>query len=181
MLQGKSVNLRVIEKEDLPILVKWFSNPAFLGEYNPLYQTSRIEMEKKIENRNPSETKTFIIEKKDGSKIGYIICFKVIWNGIGDPTTIAFSLIPSERGKGYGTEAAQIMVDYLFLSKEIPCIQATAHTKNIASRRVLEKVGFKKEGVIRKRFYIRGEWTNQILFSILKEEWKEPKIIKTKP
>lgn len=178
MLQGNSVNLRVMEKEDLPILVEWYNNPKFFDEYNPLWQTSRMEMEKKIENRNPSETRTFIVEKKDGNKIGYIMYFNVIWDGIGKLTTIAFSLIPTERGKGYGTEAAQILVDFLFLTKEIPCIQATAHIKNIASQRVLEKVGFKREGTIRKRFYIRGEWPDQLLFSILREEWKEPKILK---
>jgi len=178
MLQGKSVNLKVIEKEDLPILVEWFNNPDFFGEYNPIWQTSKTDMEKSYENRNSSETKTFIIEKKDGSKIGYIIHFNVVWDGIGKLATIAYSLEPTERGKGYGTEAAQIIVDYLFLCKEIPCIQATAHIKNIASQRVLEKVGFKKEGIIRKRFYIRGEWNDQVLYSILKEEWKKPKILK---
>lgn len=178
MLQGKTVNLRVMEKEDLPTLVEWYNNPEFFGEYVPLIQTSRTEMEKVFENRNSSETKILIIEKRDGTKIGYIIHFNVIWNGIGKLTTIAYSLKPIERGKGYGTEAAQIMVDYLFLTKEIPCIQAAAHVENIASHRVLEKVGFKREGIIRKRFYIRGEWTNQVLFSILKEEWKEPRILK---
>jgi len=178
MLQGKNINLRVIEKEDLPVLVEWYNNPKFFDKYNPLWQTSRLEMEQKIENRNPSETRTLIIEKKDGNKIGCIMYFNVIWDGIGKLTTIGFSLIPNERRKGYGTEAAQILVDFLFLSKEIPCIQATTHINNIASQRVLEKVGFKKEGTIRKRFYIRGEWSDQHIFSILREEWKEPKILK---
>jgi RimJ/RimL family protein N-acetyltransferase len=85
--------------------------------------------------------------------------------------------VPTERGKGYCTEAAQIMLDYLFLSKETVCIQATTHVKNIASQRVLQKVGFKKEGIMRKRFFIQGEWQDIILFSILREEWKEPRIL----
>jgi len=178
MLEGRNVNLRVREKEDLPLLAEWFNNPNFFGEYNPLWQTSRTDMEKAIENANSSETKTFIIEKKDGSKIGYIIYFNVVWNGIGKLATIAYSLKPAERGMGYGTEAARMIVDFLFLSKDIPCIQATTHIKNVASQRVLEKVGFKREGILRKRFYIRGEWSDQVVFSILREEWKEPKILK---
>ena len=44
--------------------------------------------------------------------------------------------------------------------------------------RVFEKVGFKKEGIIRKRFFIQGRRNDQVLYSILKEEWKEPKLIK---
>ena len=88
--------------------------------------------------------------------------------------------VPSEKGRGYGTEATQLLVDYLFLSKDIHRIQATTHIKNTTSQRVLEKVGFKKEGIMRKRSFILGEWTDITLYSILREEWKEPKIL-TKP
>ncbi len=69
------------------------------------------------------------------------------------------------------------MVDYLFLSMDIPCVQATTDINNVASQGVLKKVGFKKERVMRKRIFVRGEWRDMILFSILREEWKEPKII----
>jgi RimJ/RimL family protein N-acetyltransferase len=41
----------------------------------------------------------------------------------------------------------------------------------------LGKAGFKKEGVVRKSLFTRGEWRNMILYSILREEWKEPKIL----
>lgn len=177
MLEGKNVNLRVMEKEDIPLVVEWFNNPKVLGEYNSLRQRSRTDMEKAFEGENFSEFYVFLIEKKDGSKIGFIDHFNVLWNGIGRLLTIAYCLIPTERGKGYCTEATQIMVDYLFLTKEISCIQATTFVKNIASQRVLEKVGFKQEGIMRKRFYIRGIWQDQILFSILREEWKEPRIL----
>ena len=173
MLEGKHINLRLMEKEDIPLLFEFFNKPEILGEYNPLKQISRTDMENAIENTDTSETQIFIIEKKDGSKIGFINHFNVIWNGIGKLLTIAYCLLPNQRGNGYCTEAVQILVDYLFLSKEIECIQATTHVKNIASQRVLEKIGFKKEGILRKRFYIRGNWPNQFLFSIIKEEWKE--------
>jgi RimJ/RimL family protein N-acetyltransferase len=45
----------------------------------------------------------------------------------------------------------------------------------VISQKVLEKVGFKKEGTLRKPVVIRGEWTDMTLYSILREEWKEPK------
>jgi RimJ/RimL family protein N-acetyltransferase len=47
----------------------------------------------------------------------------------------------------------------------------------VASQKVLEKVGFKREGTLRKTALIRGEWTDMFMFSILREEWKEPKIL----
>ena len=163
-----------MEKEDLPLIAEWFSSPEVFGEYNPLRQMSRTEAEKIFEN--PLELKPFIIEKKDGSKIGFIAHFFVL-HPAGKLLEIGYSLVPSERGKGYCTEATQLIVDYLFLSKETPCIQASTHVKNVASQRVLEKVGFKKEGTMRKRLYIRGEWTDMVIFSILREEWKTPKIL----
>lgn len=171
MLEGKNVNLRIIEKEDLPLYAKWLNDPAFFGEYNPLEQTTKTEMEKNYDN-TPQEKRRFFVEKKDGTKIGVVGAFPV-----GDLLEIGFSLILSERGKGYCTEAAAILIDYLFLSRSLVRIQATTDLRNIASQRVLEKVGFKKEGVIRKSMFIHGEWRDLLLYSILKEEWKEPKIL----
>jgi RimJ/RimL family protein N-acetyltransferase len=90
---------------------------------------------------------------------------------------MGYSLVPSERGKGYCSEAVNIMVDYIFLSKEIERIQAHTDVRNVASQKILEKAGFKKEGTIRKFFFVGGELRDAYLYSILREEWKEPKIL----
>jgi ribosomal-protein-alanine N-acetyltransferase len=174
LLEGKNVNLRIMEKEDLPLIAEWFNKPEVFGEYNPLHQVSRTEAEKMFEN--PHEEKSFIIEKKDGSKIGFIGHFYVL-HVAGKQLEIGYSLVPSERGKGYGTEATQLIVDYLFLSKDTKRIQAQTDPRNVASHKVLEKVGFKKEGTLRKSFFMRGEWVDSYIYSILREEWKEPRIL----
>jgi len=177
LLEGKNVNLRVMEKEDLPLFQEWLNNPKFMGEYAPPTQSSRTELEK-VNEANPFELKFFIIEKKDGSKIGYVFHLNMLTYFImGKLLEIGYAVLPSERGRGYCTEAAQLMVDYLFLSKDIARIQATTHTKNVISQKVLEKVGFKREGTLRKPALIRGEWTDMFIFSILREEWKEPRIL----
>jgi RimJ/RimL family protein N-acetyltransferase len=69
------------------------------------------------------------------------------------------------------------MVDYLFLSRDTARIQAHTDPRNVASQKVLEKVGFNKEGTIRKFMFMRGEWRDAYIYSILREEWKEPKIL----
>jgi len=118
------------------------------------------------------------VEKKDGNKIGFVAHFHVLHLGTGSKQLeIGYSLIPSERGKGYCSEAVQIMVDYLFLSKNVMRIQAQTDQRNIASQKVLEKSGFKKEGTLRKSFFLHGEWTDDYIYSIIREEWKEPKIL----
>jgi RimJ/RimL family protein N-acetyltransferase len=163
-----------MEKEDLPLFAEWFNKPEVFGEYNPLRQMSRTEAEKMLES--PLELKPFIIEKKDGSKIGFVAHFYVL-HIAGRQLEIGYSLLPSERGKGYCTEAIKIMMDYLFLSKDVARIQAHTDPRNVASQKVLEKVGFKKEGTLRKNFFVRGELRDAYLYSILREEWKEPKIL----
>jgi RimJ/RimL family protein N-acetyltransferase len=176
LLEGKNVNLRIMEKEDLPLFVEWANKPEVFGEYNPLHQMSKAEAEKMLEKS--SDITPFIIEKRDGSKIGFIVHFHVLHMGTGTKQLeIGYTLVPSERGKGYGTEALRIMVDYLFLSREIVRIQAQTDQRNVASQKILEGVGFKKEGTLRRNFFMRGEWTDDYIYSILREEWKEPKIL----
>lgn len=178
MLKGKNVCLRVMEKDDVSFLVEWINNIDFYGEYGPITQVSKAEAEKKFENPTQlakiTERARFVIEKNDGTKIGFIAHYLVQPRKLME---IGYIIIPCERGKGYGTEAVQIMVDYLFLSKDIVRIQAVTDTRNKASRRVLEKTGFKKEGMLRKIGYARGERIDAHIYSILREEWKEPKIL----
>jgi RimJ/RimL family protein N-acetyltransferase len=165
-----------MEKDDLPLFVEWVNKPEIFGKYNTLHQMSRTEVEKIVEN--PSDFQLFFVEKKDGGKIGFIAHFHVLHLGTGTKQTeIGYSLVPNERGKGYCSEAIQIMVDYLFLSKEIMRIQAQTDQRNLASQKVLEKAGFKKEGTLRRNFFMWGEWTDDYIYSIIREEWKEPKIL----
>jgi ribosomal-protein-alanine N-acetyltransferase len=56
-------------------------------------------------------------------------------------------------------------------------IQVTTDPRNLASQKVLEKAGFKKEGTLRKWSFLRGEVRDGYLYSILREEWKEPRIL----
>ena len=172
LLEGKNVNLRVVDEEDLPLLLDWFNSLEFAGRYNPVHaQQSREEIEKRYDKLG-SEEKWFLIEKKDGSKVGFIGQFAV-----RDYWEIGYVLIPSERGKGCCTEAVQLMVDYLFLSKDVVRIQAGTHVENIASQKVLEKAGFEREGLVRKEMFVCGKWADHYLYSILRGEWKEPRIL----
>jgi RimJ/RimL family protein N-acetyltransferase len=164
---GKNVNLRIMEKEDLSLVKEWDNEVGIMGEYEPIIQETQADLERQYDKL--TEGQWFGIEKKDGTKIGLIAHF--LSSG---RTAIGYALLPNERGKGYGSEAIKIMIDYLFLSKNIVRIQAETHPRNMASQRVLEKAGFRKEGIVRKSFFSRGEWRDAALFSILRDEWKEP-------
>ena len=91
------MNLRVVEKEDLQRNADLINSPDYFGEYNPLVQMSVADLEKQYEKLGPEE-KRFLIEKKDGNRIGGITHFPA-----GENLEIGYVLIPSERSKGYGT------------------------------------------------------------------------------
>jgi RimJ/RimL family protein N-acetyltransferase len=147
------------------------NNLDFTGEYDPIFQMSKADWQKAYDNR-PTDEGWFFIEKKDGTKVGNI-GHKLVEQA----QEIGYAVLSSERRKGYSTEAVKIMVDYLFLSKNIVRVQAHTDVRNVASQKVLEKVGFKREGVVRRYCFARGEWRDYYLYSILREEWKEPRIL----
>ena len=70
MLEGKTVSLRVVEKEDFPLIIEWSSKPEFWGEFFSPFQLSRTDIEREISGQNPFGSKTFLIEKKDGAEVG---------------------------------------------------------------------------------------------------------------
>lgn len=175
MLEGNNINLRVMESEDVPFYCDVINNPYF-GRYSRLVQISNDQLQKRI-SKFGDDLQIFIIEKKDRTKIGAISNF-IVKAYPYELLEIGFFLTPSERKKGYCSEAVNIFLDFLFLSKEIERIQAITDERNIATQRVLEKTGFTKEGLIRKMMFVKGEWINCLLFSILREEWIEPKMIK---
>jgi len=165
LLEGKVVNLRKATKDDVSLVMRWWSDQQYMGDYQDVKVLSKEEFEKIMLHN----TIFFIIEK-NRTAIGHIGGWM-----LGRTMEIGFALVPNERAKGFGTEAIQLMVDYLFLLKDIVRIQVSTDTKNIASQRVLENAGFTKEGTMRKLWYTRGEFRDHYLYSILREEWKEPR------
>ena len=167
MLEGKNVNLTVVEKEDLQFFKEWLNDPKFTGECES--QETVADLEKSYSRLG---SQWFFIQKKNGTKIGWAAKYLE-----GALITIGYGVVPEQRGKGYATEAAAILVDYLFLTKDTVRIQADTSTENLASQRVLEKIGFQKEGIIRKHYFSSGKWRDSHLYSILRKEWKEPRIL----
>ncbi|MFX0001605.1 MAG: GNAT family N-acetyltransferase [Candidatus Hermodarchaeota archaeon] len=179
MLKGTNINLRFMEQEDIPLYHEWFNTPEIKGMYNAgtFNQRSKDLLQRILSNLT-NDVQIFIIEKKDKTSIGIILYF-LVKGGPVELLEIGYLIIPSERQKGFCTEAVTIFVDYLFLTKNISRIQATADVRNIGSHKVLEKTGFSKEGVMRHMIFNQGNWRDFALYSILRNEWKEPKILKT--
>ena len=73
---------------------------------------------------------------------------------------------------GYGTEAMHLLLDYAFNHKNLRRIEAIVLEDNIGSRKMHEKLGYKREGLLRESVYKDGIYKNQIYYSLLKNEYK---------
>jgi ribosomal-protein-alanine N-acetyltransferase len=73
-------------------------------------------------------------------------------------------------GQGYVTEAAKAVCDFAFKKMNVSRIEAGTIVGHAASQRVLEKCGFKFEGVLRQREFIKGRFVNLTMYSLLRED-----------
>ena len=169
MLKGKKVNVRPLESTDLDWFTEWNNDSDYTGQYEPMEVSGRDAIEKWFNQE--SNTSWWVIEDKDGNPVG-----QVITGPDGGHQFIGYIVHPDSRGKGFCTEAVEIMVDYLFLSKNIVRVQAETNPLNVSSIRVLEKVGFRFEGVRRKVFFSQGKYNDGSMYSVLREEWR-PRIL----
>jgi len=84
-------------------------------------------------------------------------------------------------GKGYTTLAIKLITEFGFNTIGLNRIQAGVHGSNIGSQKVLEKCGYKKEALLRKKIYYgcneNKVWDDHLYFGILKEEYPPPLII----
>lgn len=78
---------------------------------------------------------------------------------------------PKYLGRGIGTEAAKLVVDYGFLRLNAHRIWLGVNEANIGAIKCYEKVGFQREGAKRKELYCFGQWYDAVQMGILREEW----------
>jgi RimJ/RimL family protein N-acetyltransferase len=77
-------------------------------------------------------------------------------------------------GHGYATEAARALLGWAFATLDLNRVQAEADTRNLASARVLEKLGFVREGTLRENCVVDGEVSDSWVFGLLRRDWQPP-------
>jgi len=96
-----------------------------------------------------------------------------IWNPTHRRAEIGYALSPEYWNKGLMTEAMIVMIKFGFENLNLNRIEALCNVENTASERVMQKCGMKYEGTIREHIYVKEEFHNLKLYSILKSEFKD--------
>jgi ribosomal-protein-alanine N-acetyltransferase len=91
----------------------------------------------------------------------------------GHMAEMGYDLQADHWSKGIMSEAMNAVIDFGFERMKLNRIEATAMPHNVRSRRLLERLGFKMEGVFRQRgFNEKGEPVDDIMFSMLRSDWE---------
>jgi ribosomal-protein-alanine N-acetyltransferase len=168
--------LRRYTHDDISDVLGLASDPAFARLISKNIPATEEDIRKYIDlqiSYQPFEKdKVFelaVERKEDGKVIGLL---GVIRQG-HEQAEIGWGLGVEYRGQGYATEAARAMIDYGFHSLGLHRIYADTSTDNLPSWRVMERLGMRREALLRGAFHKEGKWLDQYIYGMLADEWRD--------
>jgi RimJ/RimL family protein N-acetyltransferase len=122
----------------------------------------------------PGETlRLAVLLKANGRVIGDVV---LTW--VEDEhrqAEIGFVLHPDHQGKGYTTEAVSVLLRVAFEVLELHRVFGRTEARNVASAKVMEKLGMRPEAHFVENEFVKDEWQSEIVYAILEREWVPPK------
>lgn len=109
-----------------------------------------------------------IVEKHSNSFVGYFGFFRIIPEHCR--AEIGYALKPEYWGKGYMYETINRMVKFGFENMRLHSIEANVNPENEKSKKVLENIGFKKEGYFRENYLFNNRFLDSIIYSLLEKD-----------
>jgi RimJ/RimL family protein N-acetyltransferase len=86
---------------------------------------------------------------------------------------IGYILDPAHQGHGYATEAAEALLQLAFAELGLHRVAGRIEPRNIASGRVLERLGMRREALLFENEFVKGEWQSEAIYAILDREWRD--------
>ena len=175
MILGKKTRLRALEKSDLAKVWKWVNDEEvmwFWGE--PCNTQSLADVEQwfaKLQGAG-SPSKQFIIETKEGASIGRI-SYEYL-DTKHRRTEVGMQIGEKEYWeRGYGTDAMIAFLDYLFNELGLHRVYLRVESYNPRALKCYEKCGFTQEGILRHHVFTRGEYHDDLMLGILRDEFNQ--------
>ena len=172
-LVGKRTYLRPVELSDTRLIQTWHNDPeirrlARLGELPITY--TKEEEDIKMARASSEETYLMIVETSGDRSIGFVrlnyidTVSRNMWLRmiIGDVEA---------RGRNLTEDALRVVLEWLFAEQNVHRITLEAYASNKRAIHFFEKLGFRKEGVIREAVYAAGEYYDIVTLGLLNREF----------
>jgi RimJ/RimL family protein N-acetyltransferase len=175
LLRGTKVRLAALSKDDAPRMARWYEDVGYLRlqETNSALPKSVAQIEAELEQSDGSaDTIVFGIWTGDNNElVGTLGFYEIEWSnrvawlgmGIGDR---------GAWGKGYGTEALRLALQYAFDELNLHRLTLTVIDYNERAIALYEKAGFRREGVFREFGKRDGKRYDMYLYGLLRPEWE---------
>jgi RimJ/RimL family protein N-acetyltransferase len=176
MLVSSDIKLVPMEEHHLDDLMKYWNTPEmrrFLGGFIP--HTREHEREwienMQIEMKRRSSF-VFAIEQLPSNKfIGSIALHNIDW--LSRSCSLGIAIHNEENwGRGFGTQAIELMVEFAWKSLNLRRIELTVHEFNERAKHVYEKLGFAEFGKAHQKYYIDGEYANTFYMELFRDREK---------
>jgi ribosomal-protein-alanine N-acetyltransferase len=175
---GEGVRLRTPAMADYP---EWTSlreaSRAFLTPWEPTWPAddlSRSSYRRRLRRyaqdiRDDQAYPFFVFRTEDGALIGGLTLSNVR-RGVSQSCSLGYWTGERFAGHGYMTDAVRAVVPFVFGTLRLHRLEAACLPHNAASIRLLEKVGFRREGLARRYLCINGAWQDHLLYALLSED-----------
>jgi len=180
VIPGKNVNLRTTIPTDIDDYRRWNDPTLKAWEFDgPWYNENDISgmiisRQRWLESDHRPPYRHLEVETADGVHLGWV----VVYYNENDPHMTEFGIdLPEEKswGRGLGTEACYLWIDYLFAARDLTRIGFSTWSGNPAIINIGKKLGFIEEARIRRGCQVKGKFHDRIKMGILKEEWDRHK------
>jgi ribosomal-protein-alanine N-acetyltransferase len=169
-LHTSRLRLRPVEARDAEPLLALMSDPGVLRYWDEPPWTEPAQAQRFIARSADLAAADvgmrLVIEgAADRAFVGW--CAVGTWNPDFRSATVTYCLAPHAWGRGFATEAAGSLLDWAFASLNLNRVQTEVDTRNPASARVLEKLGFVREGTLRQDCIVNGEISDSWVYGLI--------------
>ena len=180
LLEGPRVVLRPPRLEDWPAWSALRSESRdFLTPWEPAWPRDalgqaafRRRLRQLNRERSAGEAYSlFVTHAEEGTILGGITGSD-IRRGVAQTATLGYWIGACHARQGYMTEAVGTLLPFVFVTLNLHRLEAACVPQNEPSRRLLEKSGFRQEGLARAYLKIDGTWRDHLLFAQLESEWR---------
>ena len=172
-LIGTRLYLRPLDRTDAPLLAAFVNHPETRRTVLRPRPTSLMQEEAFLMQLGSSERDIMfgLALREGGSLVGVSGLHQL--DNVGRKAQLGLLIGLAEQwGKGYGTEATRLMLEYAFTTLNLNKVGLQVFSNNPAARRVYEKAGFRLEGTLREDYFVDGAYVDTLCMGVLRSEWK---------